>query len=151
MADGMLAAQFTTDILPRQVRYDAWRQLISAVFEPTMPNGHARKLCKRPNTVVVASRSAAPQELGLSRDPRVFGVAIRRLLVRHGPLLATMAAGDPQMADGFHAFEPELGLRWTDGRGVVPAALFDGMDGETELAVVVTSTARYCADDHAAA
>jgi hypothetical protein len=115
--------------------------------------GNARRfrLCKRPNTVIIASRSAAPQELGLSRDPRVLGVAIRRLLVRHGPLLATMAAGDPQMADGFHPFEPELGLRWTDGRGAVPAALFDGMDGETELEVVVTSTARYCADDRAAA
>lgn len=43
MPDGMRAAQFTTDSLPRPVRYDAWRHLISAVFEPTMPSGHARK------------------------------------------------------------------------------------------------------------
>ena len=31
------------DGMPRQVRYDAWRHPISAVFEPTMPSGHARK------------------------------------------------------------------------------------------------------------
>ena len=43
MPEALRAAQFTTDTLPRRVRYDAWRHLISAVFEPTMPNGHLRK------------------------------------------------------------------------------------------------------------
>lgn len=43
MTGSLRAAQFTTDTLPRRVRYDAWRHLISAVFEPTMPNGHLRK------------------------------------------------------------------------------------------------------------
>ncbi len=43
MPDGMRAARFTTGALPRQARYDAWRHLISAVFEPSMPAGHGCK------------------------------------------------------------------------------------------------------------
>jgi hypothetical protein len=42
-------------------------------------DGCVFRLCARPRSVRICSRSAAPQELGLSRDPRSLGVAVRRL------------------------------------------------------------------------
>ena len=37
-----------------------------------------------PSDMRIGSRAAAPAELGLARDPRVLGVALRRLVVRKG-------------------------------------------------------------------
>ena len=37
------------------------------------------------------------------------------------------------LEEGFHVFEPDNGLRWTDGDASVPPVLFDGFDGPTEL------------------
>jgi hypothetical protein len=42
---------------------------------------YAFRMPRRPTTVDIASRAAAPQELGLSRDPRLLGVAIQHLLM----------------------------------------------------------------------
>ena len=54
-----------------------------------------------------------------------------------------MEAGDALLADGFHAFEPCNGLRWTDGDAALPQALFDGFDGPTELVLHVNGRTRY--------
>ena len=45
--------------------------------------------------------------------------------------------------DGFHAFEPDNGLRWTDGDAVVPAALFAGFNGPVEVVLQLGATTRY--------
>jgi len=94
-------------------------------------------------SVSIVSLGAAPAELGTARDPRVLGVAIRRIAVRDGTRFRVMEAGDALLADGFHAFEPSNGLRWTDGDAALPQALFDGFDGPTELVLHVGGTTHY--------
>jgi hypothetical protein len=54
-----------------------------------------------------------------------------------------MEAADPALADGFHAFEPDNGLRWTDGDAALPTALFEGFDGPTELVLHIAGTTQY--------
>ena len=46
-------------------------------------------------------------------------------------------------AEGFHEFEPENGLRWTDGDAALPQGLFEGFDGPKELVVHVAGTTQY--------
>ena len=90
---------------------------------------HRFRLAAKPTSVHVVSRAGVPMELGTARDPRVLGVALRRIEIRRGPRLRIMEAADPALADGFHVFEPDDNLRWTNGDGGLPAALFDGLDG----------------------
>ena len=80
---------------------------------------------------------------GLARDPRVLGVALRRIVLRQGTRLRVIEAADASLTDGFHAFEADNGLRWTDGDAALPAALFDGFDGPVELVLHVGGTTRY--------
>ncbi len=93
--------------------------------------------------VVLASRMVVPQEHVLSRDDRCLGVAVKWVALRQGERVCVISAADPQLADGFQAFEPPGGMRWTDGEGVLPPTLFDGFSGLLELFVHVACTARY--------
>jgi hypothetical protein len=106
---------------------------------------HVFVLQGRPALVRIVSRAAAPQELGLARDPRTLGVAVRRLALCHGVNLRLMEAEDAALGDGFHGFEPEHGFRWTNGDAVVPGALFSGMGDLAELEVHVGGVAQYVA------
>ncbi|WP_305782257.1 Hint domain-containing protein [Acidisphaera sp. S103] len=94
-------------------------------------------------SVSIVSLGAAPAELGTARDPRVLGIAVRWIAVRDGTRFRVMEAGDALLADGFHAFEPSNGLRWTDGNAALPQALFDGFDGPTELVLHLGGTTQY--------
>jgi hypothetical protein len=94
-------------------------------------------------TVRIVSRAAAPAELGVARDPRSLGVAVTRIAVSKAARLRVMEADDPALTDGFHAFEPALRLRWTDGGAALPAALFDGFDGTVELVLHLGGSTRY--------
>ncbi len=100
-------------------------------------------LSARPATVWVASRAAAPAELGLARDPRVLGVALQRIAVRQGTRFRLMEAADASLAQGFHGFEPDSGLRWTDGRAELPEALFEGFVGPMELVLHLGCATQY--------
>ena len=117
-------------------------------LEATSRHGgaHIFALPARPVSVSIVSRAGVPAELGLARDPRVLGVALRRLAVRQGIRFRVMRAADPSLADGFHPFEPESGLRWTDGDAAIPQALFDGFDGPMELVLHVGGTTSYLED-----
>jgi hypothetical protein len=97
----------------------------------------------------IASRAAAPDELGLARDPRVLGVAIHRIVLRKGTRFQVVNAADERLSDGFHAFEAASGVRWTDGDAVVPTCLHTGLIGPFEVVVHVGATTRYLADDAA--
>jgi hypothetical protein len=97
----------------------------------------------------IVSRAAAPQELGLMRDPRSLGVALRRVTLCRGRQLRVIEADDPLLTDGFHAFEADNGFRWTDGDALLPAALLDGFAGPMELTLHVASTAHYIEDGDA--
>jgi hypothetical protein len=101
------------------------------------------ELLRRPASARLVSRAAAPQELGLARDPRLLGVAVRRIALLHAGRLTAVTADDAALADGFHAFEADNAFRWTDGDAVVPAALFDGMEGPARMEVVVGCTTTY--------
>jgi hypothetical protein len=96
--------------------------------------------------VRLVSRAAAPQELGLARDPRCLGVAVRRLEVRQGTTYRMIGAGDARLIEGFHPFEPGCQMHWTDGDATLPAELFAGLAGSLELMVHLRATAHYFDD-----
>ena len=104
---------------------------------------HIFQLPGRPLAAHFISRAAAPAELGIMRDPRVLGVAISRLVLRKGARFRIVDAADPRLADGFHGFEPDGGLRWTSGAAALPASLFEGFDGPFELVLQVVGTTHY--------
>jgi hypothetical protein len=99
-----------------------------------------------PREVRLASRAAAPQEIGLARDPRCLGVAVRRIVVRQGARFRTFFAQDQRLAQGFHGFEPTCDLRWTDGDAALPPEMFIGFTGPLEVVLLLGSRTRYIAD-----
>lgn len=97
-----------------------------------------------PAAVEIASRSAAPAELGIARDPRLLGVGLRRIAVRRGTRFALALADDARLTAGFHAYEASTGLRWTDGKATIPAALFSDFAGTAvEIVLTLGGTTRY--------
>jgi Hint domain len=102
---------------------------------------HAFRLPPRPSVVRIVSRAGAQDELGLARDPRVLGVAVRRIILWRGRHPTVMEADDPRLSQGFHAYEADNGFRWTDGDGLLPPMLF--ADGITDVDLHVASTTRY--------
>jgi hypothetical protein len=108
---------------------------------------HVFRVAGRPDAIRIASRAAAPQELGLTRDPRCLGVALRRIIIRQGAQSRVTEADDPVLAAGFHAFEAANGCRWTDGDAVLPPSLFDRFDGWWEVVLQCEGTAHYIADE----
>jgi hypothetical protein len=87
----------------------------------------------RPRTVRIMSRTGVPQELGLARDPRCLGVALRQIELRGGRRARTMGAEDTRLTDGFHGFEADNSIRWTDGDAAIPPCLFDGFTGPLDV------------------
>ena len=108
-----------------------------------LKGAHIFRVPARPASVRIVSRAGAPVELGLVPDPRVLGVAVQRIALREGKRCRVMDAADALLAAGFHEYEPDNDLRWTNGDAALPAALFDGFDGDLWLAVHVGCTAQY--------
>ena len=104
------------------------------------------RLAARPGAARVVSRAGAPQEFGVARDPRVLGVALRRVVLRQGVRLRLIEAEDVSLAEGFHGYEPDNQFRWTDGNALLPAGLFDGVQGAFELELQVVCRTCYSAD-----
>jgi hypothetical protein len=96
-----------------------------------------------PEAARIMSRAAIPQELGLARDPRELGVALRRIGVRRGIRLRVVEADDARLNMGFHAFESDNGFRWTTGDAVIPVELFAGFTGPLVIELTVASTMCY--------
>ncbi len=108
------------------------------------PNGvHLFRLTERPSRVCIASRAAAPDELGIARDARVLGVALRQINVWQGRRLALMEADDPDLTVGFHEYEPDNGFRWTNGDARLPENMLAKITGPSDLALHVSCTAQY--------
>jgi Hint domain len=103
-------------------------------------------LPRRPAELRIASRSGSPQELGLARDPRVLGVALKQITLRQGARGLVLDASDERLGQGFHEYEAELGLRWTDGDATLPASVLAGFDGPVQLELEVAGSTRYSAD-----
>ena len=106
------------------------------------------------DSVHIVSRDAVPAELGLARDPRSLGIALRRIVARQAARLTVIEAADARLTQGFHGFEPEAGspheaqpgFRWTDGHAVLPAAAFAGFTGPFAVELHLTGQTRYVAD-----
>jgi hypothetical protein len=98
-------------------------------------------------SVRIASRALAPAELGLAREPRVLGVALRRIVLRAGSQFRIVDAADDRLVEGFHHYESDNHLRWTGGDAALPADLFEGFVGRAELVLHVCGTMQYRADD----
>jgi Hint domain len=96
-----------------------------------------------PDTARLVSRTGVPEELGVARDPRSLGVAIRGVTAWRGSTFATMDASDPALTDGFHAFETDTGLRWTDGNALLPPTLFARLHGAIQIELRVCGTTTY--------
>jgi len=107
------------------------------------PNGdYVFDLPRCPSELRVLSRSGSPAELGLVRDPRVLGVAVRQIRMWQGRRLRLLDAADESFVEGFHAaFEPDNGFRWTDGNAALPATLTADIRGACQLELLVGATA----------
>jgi antigen 43 len=117
----------------------------------TREGAYIFRLKPQPASVRIVSRCAAPAELGLARDPRALGVAVKRIALRQGTKFRIIEARDAELAEGFHAFEPDGPLRWTTGDAAVPASLFKDFKGPTELVLHVVGTTRYVSPEDARA
>jgi hypothetical protein len=111
---------------------------------------HAFTLDRVPHALHIVSRAAAPQELGLARDPRMLGVAIRRIVAAQGARLRVLEADDMRLTAGFHEFETDgstdQGFRWTNGEATLPIAWFDGWEGPVTIELHLTGSTHYAAD-----
>jgi len=116
------------------VRVDATSQL---------PGPRVFALAGSAADIRIVSCTGVPAELGLACDPRELGVALRRIVVRQGTRFRILEAGDAALAEGFHGYEPDAGLRWTNSEGLVPAGLFEGFDGPMEMVLHVGCTTQY--------
>jgi hypothetical protein len=105
--------------------------------------GSVRPGSVRPGSVRIVSRAGAPAELGVARDPRVLGVAMRRIVLRQGARFRVVEAAELAEGEGFYPFEQGDGVRWTDGDAVLPAGLLSGFEGAMELVLHVAGTTRY--------
>jgi Hint domain len=98
-------------------------------------------------SVHIASRAAVPAELGVARDPRQLGVALRRIVLRQGTRFQTIDPADLVLTEGFHEFEPDTGIRWTDGDAVLPAAMLNLVGGPKELVLQLGGRTSYLEED----
>ena len=101
------------------------------------------RLTGAPREVRIRSNTVVPAELGLARDPRPLGVAIRRIAFRQRAEARVLEAASPQLAVGFHMFEPDNLYRWTDGDALVPSELFASARGPFMLQLEVGEIAQY--------
>jgi hypothetical protein len=106
----------------------------------------AFRLPPRPRSVRIRSRSAVPQELGVARDDRCLGVSVRRIVLAQARRQQALDAEAAALVEGWHRFEPEDALRWTDGDAAVPASIFAGMTGAGMLIVQMGATTQYIDD-----
>jgi Hint domain len=108
------------------------------------------RLTRRPQSVQIMSHAAAPDQLGVARDRRELGVALRRVMVTQGRKLRLVEAADELLADGFHPFEQDDAIRWTKGYAELPVELFDDFDGSIQIELTVAHTVQYVAVGEAA-
>jgi len=54
-----------------------------------------------------------------------------------------MEASDATLVRGFHQFEPDEGIRWTDGAATVPDVLLANLTGPCTLELILGGASRY--------
>ena len=101
------------------------------------------RLPSRPQSLVVASLTGVPAALGIVRDPRPLGVALRQVTARQGAKFMLLDADDPRLTVGFHNYEPADRLRWTNGHGELPAEAFIRFGRGAELMLRLGGATQY--------
>jgi hypothetical protein len=94
-------------------------------------------------TVRIVSRAAVPAELGLARDSRLLGVALREIVLRHGSRIRPIGIADPRLRRGFHDYEEAERIRWTDGDAVLPPACLAELSSANEVVLTLGAATRY--------
>jgi hypothetical protein len=107
------------------------------------------RLGAKARAIRVRSRSAVPQELRVARDPRPLGVAVRRIVLAQARRQVAVEANATSLIDGYHAFEPGDGIRWTNGDAALPNDLISGINGPSMLILQLGGAAQYLDDGHA--
>lgn len=93
--------------------------------------------------VRIVSREGTPAELGVARDPRPLGVALRQIQIRRGAKVVPIETDNNQLVNGFHDYEPDECLRWTNGDAELPASFISGASEEAELLLQLAGTTSY--------
>jgi hypothetical protein len=75
-------------------------------------------------------------------------VALRQVAVRQGAKFMLFNADDERLTVGFHAFEADCNLCWTDGCADLPAAAFARFDQGAEVMLHLGGATQY-PDDRA--
>jgi hypothetical protein len=104
---------------------------------------HRFRLMPRPTSVRIVSRAGVPEELGIARDPRMLGVALRQIAIGRHARPIVIDACDRSLSAGFHGYESANGFRWTNGDALLPAELFDGSHDVRTLELHVACTTQY--------
>ncbi|MBV9859314.1 MAG: Hint domain-containing protein [Alphaproteobacteria bacterium] len=104
---------------------------------------HHFRLPRMPADLRIASRRSVPVAVGIGADARSLGVALRRVVLRPADGAVEIGYDAAGLRHGFHRAEPEGGLRWTDGEGVVPEAAYRGLAGPCELELHLAAVSRY--------
>ncbi len=79
----------------------------------------------------------------MARDERALGVALRRIVLAQPRRQRAIDAKDTSLTDGFHKFEADQALRWTNGDAAIPTELFAGANGPCMLMLQLGATAQY--------
>ncbi|HET7879628.1 MAG TPA: hypothetical protein VFL55_02005 [Acetobacteraceae bacterium] len=101
------------------------------------------RLPELPDDVHIVSRAASPAELGIAHDPRVLGVAVRRIEIRRQRWRTAIAASSPALRHGFHGYEPDEDIRWTTGDALLPTSHFDVCAGPVEIEITTAGMTSY--------
>jgi Hint domain len=101
------------------------------------------RLPHSPGRVVIASREVVPSECGIAHDPRSLGVALRRVTVRQGARFMLLDADDERLTVGFHEYEADCHLRWTDGHAELPAEAFARFDKGAQVTLYLGGATQY--------
>ena len=104
---------------------------------------HVFQLPSGPQDIRIASRSGVPAEIGLGRDPRALGVALRQARLWRGAQVRVMPASSPTLVAGFHAYEPTEEHRWTNGEAVLPNTFFKDLGSGAVLEVHTRGVTQY--------
>jgi len=105
------------------------------------------ELAAAPATLRVASRSAVPAAVGLNRDERRLGVALRRIVLSAGGAPMELGYESACLTEGFHAPEPEPGFRWTAGDAAIWPGGLAMFNGPLTVELHVGCTALYPMDE----
>jgi hypothetical protein len=116
------------------VRVDA-QESHGSVYVFPLPQGARR--------VFIASREGVPSELGIARDPRSLGVALRRVTIQQGSQFTLFDSADERLTEGFHEYEPADRLRWTNGYAELPVAMFAELEVGAELILQLGAATQY--------